>query len=323
MNETTGTRGAVDPPIAAILEQINAITGLSVREADPEELRAADRQLREASPAPPRIEVGSVRDAVVPGPAGDIPVRVYRPEAEGPVPTVVFFHGGGWVTGDLDSHDLVTRRICRDVGAVVVAVHYRRAPEHPFPAAYDDCLAVALHVADHIGDDGGCPDRLAVAGDSAGANLSAAVALAFRDRHRPLAAQLLAYPATDFDGDFPSHTENAAGYLLTREALTDFKYLYAGDDPAVRTLPQVSPLRAASHAGLAPAIIGTARFDPVRDEGVAYGEALRAAGVDVFSRTYDGLIHAFLGLFPLSPAADAAFGELCARLKQRLADQAG
>ncbi|MCX5613564.1 alpha/beta hydrolase [Streptomyces sp. NBC_00047] len=183
--------------------------------------------------------------------------------------------------------------MCRDVHTVVVAVDYRLAPEHPFPAAYDDCLAAARHVADHIDEYGGRRDRLVVAGDSAGGNLAAAVALTFRDEDRPLAAQLLVYPATDY----PSRAENATGYVLGTQDVLDLQHLYAGDDPAVRDSFQVSPLRA---------------------EGNAYAEELENAGVDVFARTYDGLIHTFLNLFPVSPAADAAVTELYAQLKKRL-----
>lgn len=149
--------------------------------------------------------VASVEDTVVPGPAGDIAVRVYRPDAAGPCPTVLFFHGGGWVVGDLDTHDEPAGRICRDVGAVVVSVDYRMAPETPFPAPYDDCLAATRHVAAHVGDYGGDAGRLAVAGDSAGGNLAAAVAVACRDEGLPLAAQLLIYPACDLATEYPSY----------------------------------------------------------------------------------------------------------------------
>ncbi|MFK0046228.1 alpha/beta hydrolase [Streptomyces sp. NPDC090741] len=309
----------VDPALAALLDQLNGTPAPRILDTDPNVLRDANRQLGAGTAAAEPIPVGSVEDSTVPGPAGNIPVRVYRPAADGPVPTVVFFHGGGWLTGDLDTHDDVTRRLCRDVEAVVVAVDYRLAPEHPFPAAYDDCLAAARHIADHIDDYGARPYRLALAGDSAGGNLAAAVALAFRDEHRPLAAQLLAYPATDFDGDYPSRTQNATGYVLRHQDVLDLQHLYAGDDPAVRASAPVSPLRADSHAGLAPAVIGTAQYDPLRDEGNAYAAALTKAGVDVFARTYDGLIHAFLNLFHISPAADAAVTELNAQLKKRLA----
>ncbi|AWZ10919.1 alpha/beta hydrolase fold domain-containing protein [Streptomyces sp. ICC4] len=179
--------------------------------------------------------------------------------------------------------------------------------------------AAARHIADHIEDYGGRLDRLAVAGDSAGGNLAAAVALAFRDEGRPLAAQLLVYPCLDFTGDHPSRTENATGYLLRTQDVLDLQHLYAGDDPTVRGSSHVSPLRAGSFTGLAPAIIGTAQYDPLRDEGNAYAEALGNAGVRVFARTYEGLVHTFLNLFPISPAADAAVTELYAQLKKRLA----
>lgn len=309
----------LDPALAVLLDQLNAHPAARILDTDPAVLRAVNRELSTGLPGAEPIEVGAVADATVPGPAGDIPVRVYRPAADGPVPTVVFFHGGGWVTGDLDTHDAVTRRLCRDVRAVVVAVDYRLAPEHPFPAAYDDCLAAARHIGGHIDDYGARPDRLALAGDSAGGNLAAAVALAFRDEHRPLAAQFLAYPATDCDGDHPSRTENATGYGLSRQDVLDLQHLYAGDDPAVRSCARVSPLRAADHSGLAPAVIATAQYDPLRDEGNAYAAALTEAGVDVFTRTYEGLIHAFLHLTHISPAADAAVAELHERLRGRLA----
>ncbi|MEU1784027.1 alpha/beta hydrolase [Streptomyces abikoensis] len=308
----------LDPDLAGLLDRANAVAAAPVRTTDPEVLREAERRLSAgAAPAEP-VDVGSVQNGAVPGPAGDVPVRIYWPADEGPVPTVVYFHGGGWITGDLDSHDHVTRRLCQDTGAVVVAVHYRRAPEHPFPAPYEDCLAVARHVADHIKEYGARRDRVAVAGDSAGGNLAAVIAQTFRDEGRPLAAQLLAYPATDFDGEYPSRTENGSGYLLTSANITDIQHLYAGDDPAVRGSARVSPLRARDLAGLAPAIIATAEYDPLRDEGLAYARALRDAGVEVFVRTYAGLIHGFLNLFPVSAAADAAVGELLARFKGRL-----
>ncbi|MFD5074530.1 alpha/beta hydrolase [Streptomyces sp. NPDC058371] len=312
----------VAPVIAAILEQVNAQPAPDVLGTDPEVLRAGQKEMgKSVVPAEP-IVVGSVKDATVPGPAGPVPVRVYRPDTDGPVPTVVFFHGGGWLTGDLDTHDDPCRRMCRDVGVVVVAVDYRLAPEHPFPAAYDDCLAAAAWVADHIDDYGGRRDRLAVAGDSAGGNLAAAVALTFRDEHRPLAAQLLAYPAMDFlatDAEYPSRVENATGYMLSTQNVLDFEHLYAGDDPAVRGTSRVSPLRATSLTGVAPAVIGTAQYDPLRDECMAYANALKAAGVDVFARTYDGLIHTFLNFFPVCPTSDAAVTELYAQLGKRLA----
>lgn len=187
------------------------------------------------------------------------------------------------------------------------------------PAPPTDFLgAVAQHALGSVTDYGARRDRLAVAGDSAGANLAAVIAQTFRDEHRPLAAQLLAYPATDFDGNYPSRIQNATGYMLTTENITDIQYLYAGNDPAIRNCAQVSPLRAENLHGLAPAIVGTAQYDPLRDEGLAYAKALEAEGNEVLVRNYDGLIHGFLNMFPVSGAADAAATELFAQLKLRL-----
>lgn len=266
------------------------------------------------------IEVGSVADDTVPGAAGPVPVRVYRPGgATRSAPTVVFFHGGGWIVGDLDTHDHVARRICRDAGAVVVAVHYRRLPEDAFPAAFEDCLAAARWVAGHIDAYGGLRDRLAVAGDSAGGALAASVALAFRDDGEPLAAQLLAYPATDRTAaEYPSYTENAEGYLLTLQDLRDLTSILTRDDARTADDFRCSPLRAASHEGVAPAVIATAAYDPLRDEGLAYADALKDAGVDVFVRDYDGLVHGFLNMFAVSPAAESAVAELTGELTARL-----
>ncbi|MGW1077193.1 alpha/beta hydrolase [Streptomyces sp. NPDC002537] len=308
----------LDPPVAALLEQVGAQPLPSFATMDPETLRELNRQMVLAYPLAEPIEVGAVVDTTVPGPAGPIPVRVYRPAAPDPLPTVVFFHGGGWVTGDLDTHDDVTRRLCRDVNAVVVAVHYRRAPEDPYPAPLDDCLAATRWVAGHIEDYGGRRDRLAVAGDSAGGNIAAVTALTFRDEGLPLAAQFLAYPATDALGDHPSYVENADGYLLTKTQIDEILGLYLRDDPGARGDWRVSPLLAESFAGVAPAVVGTAQYDPLRDEGRAYAHALEKAGVNVFHRTYEGLVHGYLNLFGISPVADAAFTEMNAALAARL-----
>ncbi len=253
--------------------------------------------------------VAAVDDSAVPGPAGDLPVRVYRPEADGPTPTVVFFHGGGWVVGDLDTHDEPARRICHDVGAVVMSVDYRMAPEAPFPAPFEDCLAAAQYVAKHIADFGGDPARLVVAGDSAGGNLAAAVAVACRDRALPLAAQLLIYPACDLAREYPSYEENADGYFLTRSDTRDAIARYTeGSD---RTDPRVSPLYTPDLGGLAPAVIAVAEHDPIRDDGAAYAAALEKAGTPVRLRPFEGLIIGFIGFTAASPAANAAMSSLC------------
>jgi acetyl esterase len=218
----------------------------------------------------------------------------------------VFVHGGGWVVGGIASHDDQARRLCRDLGAVVVSVDYRLAPEHPFPAAVDDVSAVFDAVAAEATRLGGDPARLAVAGDSAGGNLAAVLALHARAHDVPLAAQLLVYPATDLGTAWPSMTENADGLFLTRDDAVWFTRRYLGGDRSLATDPRVSPARAATLAGLAPAVVVTAGYDPIRDDGDAYAEALRAAGVCVVHRRFDALTHGFFGMTGISAACEDA-----------------
>lgn len=305
---------AVHPEITALLEQLAALRLPPLfsgpAPAARERIRAVVLGAQDPAALTP---VGGVEDTVIPGPAGDVAVRVYRPDGAGPHPTVLFFHGGGWVVGDLDTHDEPARRICRDVGAVVVSVDYRMAPEAPFPAPYDDCLAATRHVAAHISDYGGDPDRLVVAGDSAGGNLAAAVAIACRDEGLPLAAQLLIYPACDLATEYPSYEENADGYFLTRDDTREAIARYT-EGTADRTDPRISPLYTPDLGGLAPAVVAVAEYDPIRDDGVAYAKTLEKAGTPVILRRLDGLIHGFIGFTAASPAADAAMGGLCADL---------
>ncbi|GHF38045.1 acetylhydrolase [Kitasatospora xanthocidica] len=302
--------GPVDPQIAALMNRFGVAGPPPATAPTVEEMRAGNRMLSLAVAPSPPLDVASVRDERLAG----VPVRIYRPEAAGAAPTVVFFHGGGFIVGDLDTHDGVCRRLCRDLGAVVVSVGYRLAPEHPFPAAYDDSLAVARQVGDHPADFGGGP--LALAGDSAGANLAAAVALAFRDEDRPLAAQLLAYPITDLrtGRDYPSRTECATGYLLTTDEVENDIRLYLADDPGAGERAPASPLLAEDLRGLAPAVVGCGELDPLRDEGLAYADALAAAGVPVSRHRYPGLIHGFINYDTHSPAVDAAVTEMYTEL---------
>ncbi|MGW2597655.1 alpha/beta hydrolase [Streptomyces klenkii] len=297
---------AMDPGILALLQKFGVDGPPPAIAPTVEQMRVGNRQLSLAVAPDPPLEVGAVADDTLAG----VPVRVYRPQAEGVCPTVVFFHGGGWIVGDLDAHDNVCRRLCRDLGAAVVSVGYRLAPEHPFPAGYDDCLAVARHVAAHRARFGGGP--LALAGDSAGANFAAAVALALRDDGTPVAAQLLAYPATDLSGRtaYPSMAENATGYLLTAAECENDIRLYTGGDPAAMADPRASPLLAEDHTGLAPAVIGTGEHDPLRDQALAYAEALATAGVPVRKHLYPGLIHGFLNYDTVVPAVDAAVTQM-------------
>jgi acetyl esterase len=301
----------VDPNVAALLQMMATSGAPAISDGTAADARAALRMLmvnfRDESTL---AEVASVTPSTV----GDsIPVRVYRPAVEGTAPTVVFLHGGGFVIGDLDTHEGVCRLLSHDVGAVVVSVDYRLAPEHRFPAAVDDAYAALTWVAAHIDEYGGDAARLVVGGDSAGGNLAAVCAqLAHRDG-LALAAQLLVYPSVDLLGDFASRTENAEGYFLTLKDMEWFAANYTGiaggvealshpDVAALAADPRLSPLRADSLDGLAPAVVATAEFDPLRDEGNAYAVALEQAGVPVEHRQFAGLIHGFYGLEQLSPA---------------------
>ena len=263
--------------------------------------------------------VRETRELLVPGPAGDLPARLYLPEAPGPVPTVVFFHGGGFVIGDLETHDDHARLLCHQAEVAVLSIDYRLAPEHPFPAAYDDCLAATVWAVAHIDQLGGEASRVAVAGDSAGGNLAAAVALSARDAGIALKAQLLLYPATDFREDELHHSrlENAEGFFLTADDMAWFGNAYT-PEPAQRLNPRASVLLEPDLAGVAPAVLCTAEFDPLRDEGNAYAKALAAAGVEVRHTEFAGLIHGFYGLGVYVPAAAEAVAAVNADLKDLL-----
>jgi acetyl esterase len=314
----------LDPATAGVLQLLASTGSPGMSAGTPEQARTAFRfmtvDLRDASRLAP---VRSVEDVSLPGPAGDLPARVYRPETGGVHPTIVFFHGGGFVIGDLDTHDDHCRQLAADVGAVVLSVDYRLAPEHPFPAAFEDCLAATRWAAEHVGELGGDASRLVVAGDSAGGNLAAAVALAAKESGPALAAQLLIYPACDFrDGDHhPSRVENGEGLFLTEADMRWFGDAYV-PDVEHREDPRASVLLSPDLSGVAPAVVLTAEYDPLRDEGEAYADALRQAGVEVDLRRYDGLIHGFFGLGPVSPASHAAVLDGCAALRDLLERQA-
>ncbi|HVT20513.1 MAG TPA: alpha/beta hydrolase [Mycobacteriales bacterium] len=311
----------LDPQIAAILKFLADSGAPSIASGTVEQARAGFRAGTVGVRNPATLaQVRSVEDIAVPGGAGERPARVYRPDVDGPVPTMVFFHGGGFVIGDIETHDDQARLICRDGAMVVVSVDYRLAPEHPFPAGYDDCLAATRWAAANIDSLGGDPARLVVGGDSAGGNLAANVAIACRDEGPALAAQFLIYPATDFteDGDYPSRIENAEGYFLTAEDMLWFGEQYL--PPEVdRSAPGMSPIRAADLSGLPPTVIGAGEFDPLRDEDLAYGKALADAGVKVVVRCYDGMIHGFFGFTQLSAAAAEAVSDMIGELRELLA----
>ena len=298
-------------PLDPIIAQI--IPLLPLRDAEtmtPQSAREALRALAASRAAIPPPPVASARDSQVKGAVGPLAARVYRVNFE-KSPTVVFFHGGGWVAGDLETHDRQARLLAIETGAVVVSVDYRRPPEVRFPGAFEDGFAATRDVIARIAEFGGDDKRVGVAGDSAGGNLAAAVAIACRDANIKLAAQLLVYPATDVAGSykdarenarFPSRAENAEGYFLSRAVMQWFAGHYL-ENASHGADWRVSPLRAKTLTGLAPAVVCTASFDPLRDEGKAYADALAAAGVPVRYHQGPGLIHGYFGLGDACPSA--------------------
>ncbi len=236
----------------------------------------------------------NVFDIAIPGPSSEIPIRIYAPPGERPLPVFVYFHGGGWVTGDLDVNDTLCRVIAEWAACMVVSVNYRHAPEHPFPAAFDDAYAATAWVAANIDALHGDVSRIAIGGASAGGNLAAAVALKARDVGTPpLVLQWLIYPVIDSSMTTASYDSNADGYGLTRAAMQWYWDVYV-PDAAQRTNPYASPMAAANLEGLPPALVQTAEFDPLCDEGEAYARAMQAAGVPVTLKRYDGMIHGFI-----------------------------
>ena len=267
------------------------------------------------APRPAEIEV---RDLSAPGRAGAVPVRLYRPARRERLPAIIYLHGGGWVLGSPETHDSITAAMSLATEAAVISVDYRLAPEHPYPAAFDDGYAVLCDAAGHPRRFGIDPARIALAGDSAGGNLAAAMALAARDRGGPaVRLQALVYPAVSTDCDRPSCLENAEAPFLTRESLLYYIASYLGGATA-STDPYAAPLDAASHHGLPPAFIATAGIDPLRDDGTLYAERLRLAGVEVEYRCAPRLLHGYLRAFGSCRAARVEFDALCAALRRHL-----
>ena len=308
MTLTAQTRAVLDQLAAAGIPPTSTLT--------PAEAREASAQRRALNP--PRAEpVAHVEDREVAGPDGRIPVRIYTPDVRPPLAVEVYFHGGGWVVGDLDSHDHVCRAIANRAGCVVVSVDYRLAPEARFPAALDDAYAATRWVSEHADELGVDANRLAVAGDSAGGNLAAAVTLRARDRGAPpIALQVLVYPVTDGGCDTGSYEEFADGFSLARADMQWFWDHYLGDQD--RLQPLASPLRAADLRGLPPALVITAGNDPLRDEGEAYAARLRDAGVPTTLARYDGVIHGFFGMFGVVDESEQAIDQVAHALRTEL-----
>ena len=268
---------------------------------------------------PPAPQVALCEDISFAGPAGTIAVRHYRPAGSAAgqeLPALVFYHGGGWVIGDLDTHDVLCRELCNGAGCAVFAIDYRMGPEHRFPAAVEDSMAAARHFAQRADDYRIDATRIAVGGDSAGGNLAAVVALALRNAGGlRLAFQLLIYPATDQRMRHPSHQANGAGYLLTREHMHYFRGHYLADARHYEDW-RASPLLAQNLSGLPPAFVLTAGFDPLVDEGKEYAERMRSAGVAVEHRCYEDMLHGFITMGGVLDTAREAVGECARRLKR-------
>ncbi len=292
--------------LVALMALVDAAR-LPMDEVTPESMRAGYSALAAQGGA----EMAEVVDRVIPGPDGsDLPIRSYRPYGAGErPPVVVYLHGGGWTIGDLQTHDEPCRALAAGTGAVVVSVDYRLAPEHPFPAAVDDAYAAACFVAGNAEDLGVDADRLVVAGDSAGGNLAAVVSLLARDRSGPtIALQVLIYPAVDFDfdsGRWPSLEENATGYFLHLETMRWFADCYGGTGLLAGD-PSAAPIRATDHSGLPPVHVSVAGFDPLRDEGLGYAEALAGAGVPVTLCRHDAQVHGYWHFAPSVESSGAA-----------------
>jgi len=304
----------LDPQAQQVLDLFNAAPAFDLK-ASPDVARALFAQMNRPDAS---VDLARTEERTIPGPAGEIPVRLYAPEADGPLPVLAYFHGGGFVIGDLDTHDGTCRQLARGSGCMVVSVDYRLAPEHPFPAAPEDCYAATAWLSEHAADWGGDPTRLAVGGDSAGGNLAAVVALMARDRSGPaLAHQLLVYPVTDYGFATESYRENADGYILTLPMMEWFWNHYL-PDPKLGSSELASPLRASALGDLPPATVITAEFDPLRDEGEAYAQRLSDAGVKTQLTRYDGVFHSFFGMSAAIDKAAQAMDEACTALRSTL-----
>jgi acetyl esterase len=318
----------LDPEIQALVDAMNATPGPPAHLVPVEQSRAT-HDLETAELSGPGEEVAEVRDVSVPGPGGDIGVRVFRPAGDGPLPLVAYLHGGGWVMGSLGGFDPLCRALANASGAVVASIDYRLAPEHPFPAAPDDALAAVRWLAEHAPELGADGSRMAIAGDSAGGNLAAVTARRLRDERREAEAasrdgkvpglrlQALVYPVCDSALNTPSYRDFEARFGLTALSMKRFWELYL--DGSDGRHPDASPLQADDLSGLPPAFVLTVRADVLRDEGEAYAHALEAAGVPVTLRRYDGAVHGFFRWLARSRLSRDAVAEVGGALRAALA----
>lgn len=301
----------LDPQIQAVMEQVAALGFPPAHTVSPEQARANGR----ARPRAKGPDVAGVEDRAIPGPDSALPVRIYTPEGTGPFPALVWFHGGGWVVGDLDSADATARNLTVSANCVVVSVDYRLAPEAKFPGPAEDCYSATEWVMQNAASINADPSKIAVGGDSAGGNLATAVCLMSRDRSGPpLGFQLLVYPVTDCNFATESYSSNAEGYQLSRDGMVWYWNHYLQSD-ADASNPYAAPLQAQDLGGLPPAIVITAEFDPLRDEGEAYARRLEGAGVPTTCTRYDGMIHGFFGMAAAVDKGKQAIDQAASMLK--------
>ena len=300
----------LDPQARAVMDQVAALGLPPAHTVSPQEARANAK----SRPRPIGPDVAKVEDREIPGPDSQVPVRIYTPNGDGPFPCLVWFHGGGWVVGDLDSADSTARHLTVGAGCVVVSIDYRLAPETKFPGPAEDCYAATSWVFENASGLGILRDRIAVGGDSSGGNLAAAVCLMIKDRGGPnLAMQLLVYPVTDWSFQTDSYVDNAEGYQLTKDTMIWYWDQYVSHDGDAQD-PYAAPLKAPDLSGLPSALVITAEFDPLRDEGEAYANRLKVAGVPTSCTRYLGMIHGFFGMSAALDKGKDAISEASAAL---------
>jgi acetyl esterase len=305
----------LDPQARQVLDQIAQLGFPPVEMVSPEQARINFK----ARPRAAGPEVAKVEDRTIPGPGSEISIRIYTPHGPGPFPALVWFHGGGWVVGDLDTADATARHLTVGAGCVTVSVDYRLAPETKFPGAADDCYAATVWTVQNATSLNADPGMIAVGGDSAGGNLAAVVSQMARDRHTPpLTFQLLVYPVTAYDFETRSYQQNAEGYLLTRDSMRWYWEQYLRDLTDASN-PYAAPLVAEDLHGLPAALVITAEFDPLRDEGEAYARRLQEAGVPTQCTRYDGMMHGFFGMPAVLAKGQQAIDEASAALKRAFA----
>jgi acetyl esterase len=309
----------LDPQAAALLDLIGISKLAPIETLTAVEARLQFVKFAEARKMTAVEPVAEVRDFTIHGPSGPIPARAYDPQSSAPAPALIYFHGGGWVLGGLDSHDHVCRALANSIPCQVFSVDYRLAPEHKFPAAVDDSYAATAWIAEHADELRIDPARIAVGGDSAGGNLAAVVSQLAREQSGPhLVFQFLIYPGTDMGMEMPSIEENADAPILTKAAMQWFVNHYLNGEADCAN-PLASPLRATDLSGLPPAFIITAECDPLRDEGEAYGELLKKQGVPVDVERYSGMPHGFFSMAAGLDTARRAFTDAVSRLRSAFA----